>query len=105
LKEPTGAAAACRKLGNFFNHDAAVACLRKMGPVAEDSLIKTAPSNDPKVSLTAVKLLGELGTDKSIEILSNAAKSRNPDIRDAARDAVKSIRQRKKQPAEDSAPK
>jgi hypothetical protein len=105
LKEPTGAAAACRKLGNFFNHDAAVACLRKMGPVAEDSLIKTAPSNDPKVSLAAVKLLGELGTDKSIEILSNAAKSRNPDIRDAARDAVKSIRQRKKQPAEDSAPK
>jgi hypothetical protein len=96
LKEPEGAAAVCRQLGNFFNHDAAVACLRKMGPAAEDSLIKAAPSNDPKVSLAAVNLLGEVGTNKSMDLLNRATKSKNLDIRDAARAAMKSIRERSK---------
>ena len=63
-KDPRGAEAVARFLGNFFNHDKAAAALRKMGPVAEDALIKVAPSNDAKVSLAAVQLLGEVGTEQ-----------------------------------------
>jgi len=46
LPDPRGAEALCRQLGNTFNHAEAVNALRKMGPVAEDSLIKAAPSNN-----------------------------------------------------------
>jgi HEAT repeat protein len=96
LKEPEGAAAACRQLDNSFNRDAAVACLRKMGASAEDTLIKAAQSNNPKISLAAVNLLGEVGTIKSTDLLNRATKSDNLDIRDAARSAMNSIRERNK---------
>lgn len=95
-KDPRGAEATARFLGNFFNHDKAVASLRKMGPVAEDALIKAAPSNDPKVSLAAVQLLGDVGTDKSMSLLTKASSSKNAEVKLAARDAMKRIRQRQK---------
>jgi len=96
LPDPRGAEALCRQLGNTFNHAEAVNALRKMGPVAEDSLIKAAPSNNAKVSLAAIQLLGDVGTEKSFELLGQAQKSRNLDVREAARSAVRDIRQRTK---------
>ena len=94
LKDPRGAEAVSRQLGNFFNHDAAVRALRKMGATAEETLIKAAPSNDARVSLSAIELLGEVGTENSLELLAKAAKSRNPEVREAAKLATKSIRER-----------
>jgi hypothetical protein len=96
LKDPRGAEAVAQHLGNFFNHDAAVASLRRMGSASEDVLIKAAPSNDAKVSLTAVQLLGEVGGEKSIQILQRATGARNPEVKRAARDAIKRIRARQK---------
>jgi hypothetical protein len=96
LKDPRGAEAVARHLGNFFNHDAAVASLRRMGPAAEDVLIDTAPSNNADVSLAAVQLLGEVGGEKSLAILQRATEARNPQIKQTARDAIKRIRLRQK---------
>ncbi len=96
LKDPKGAEAMARQLGNFFNHDGAVRSLRRMGSVAEDSLIKAAPSNDAKASLAAVQLLGDVGSQKSLDILQKASQARNPEIKAAARDAIKRIRDRQK---------
>jgi hypothetical protein len=104
LKDPRGAEAVARHLGNFFNHDAAVASLRRMGPAAEDVLINVAPSNDAKASLAAVQLLGDVGGDKSIQILQRASQARNPDIKQAARDAIKRIRDRQKSGKSPDAP-
>lgn len=96
LKDPRGAEAVARYLGNFFSHDKAVASLRQMGPAAEDALIKAAPSNDAKVSMAAVQLLGDVGTEKSVPLLQKASSSKNYEIKMAARDAMKRIRQRQK---------
>jgi hypothetical protein len=96
LKDPRGAEAVARHLGNFFNHDAAVASLRRMGPAAEAVLIDAAPSNDAKASLAAVQLLGDVGGEKSLQILQRATQARNPEIKLAARNSIKRIRTRQK---------
>jgi HEAT repeat protein len=98
FQDPKAAEALGRQLGDFFNHDAAVAALRKMGPVAEDVLIKSAPSNDAKVSLAAVKLLGEVGTPRSLNVLGKALKSKNPLIVAAAKQSAKDVRDRSRKP-------
>jgi hypothetical protein len=96
LKDPRGAEALTRQLGNFFNHEAAAIALRKMGPVAESALIVVAPSDDPDVSLAAVQLLGDVGTSNSMRLLRQASRSSNPQIVDAAGIAMRQIRERGK---------
>jgi hypothetical protein len=96
LKDPRGAAAIARFLGDFFSHDEAVAALRRMGPAAEDALIAAAPSNNADASVAAVLLLGDIGGDKSVAILTKATGARNQQVKQAARDAIKKIRQRQK---------
>lgn len=95
LKDPQGAEAVAKRLGEFGNHEDAFNCLRKMGSVAEDALIKTAPASDPKVSLAAVQLLGEVGSDKSNSILQQASNAKNYEVKMAARESLKKIRLRK----------
>jgi hypothetical protein len=92
-----GAEALAGRLGDFFNHAAAVTALRQMGPVAEDSLLKAAPSDNPDISLAAVRLLGDIGTQKSLALLSKATQSSNPDVAQAAKDSIKAIRARTRQ--------
>ena len=70
-----------------------------MGPVAEDALLAVAPSNDPEVCLSAIQLLAEVGTQKSVRPLRSAVQSRNPEVRTAAKAAIQSILRREK-PAE-----
>lgn len=96
--DPQGADAVTRQLGNVFNHEAAVGALRAMGSAAEDELQKAAPSNNPKISLAAVQLLGEVGTQKSLSLLAKAAKSTNQDVADAAKESRNAIRERSPKP-------
>lgn len=91
-----GAEAVSQQLGNFFNHRKAVRTLRAMGEVAEDALLKVAPSDNSDVSLAAVQLLGEVGTKKSLPLLAKAGKSKNVDVKTAAKDATKAILDRSK---------
>ncbi|MEX2169460.1 MAG: HEAT repeat domain-containing protein [Pirellulales bacterium] len=93
---PESAEALARKLGDFFAHDNAVRALRRMGSAAEPALLQAAPSRDPKVSVAAVQLLGDVGTEKSIELLRKASSSRNVDVRDLAKASLKKIRDRAK---------
>jgi hypothetical protein len=96
LPDPKGAEAVSQQLGNFFNHRKAVRTLRTMGEVAEDALLKAAPSDNAQVSLAAVQLLGEVGTKKSLPLLAKAGKSKNQEVRAAAKDATKAILDRSK---------
>jgi hypothetical protein len=96
LKDPRGAEAMAKYLGDFFSHDEAVTALRRMGSAAEDALIAAAPSSNPDASAAAVLLLGDVGSDKSLAILTKASSARNPQVKQAARDAIKKIRQRQK---------
>jgi hypothetical protein len=89
-----GATAAARYLGEFFNHDKAASAIRRMGAIAEEALIQVAPSDDEKVSLAAVALLGDVGTEKSYTLLRQAARSRNPAVKDAALASIRQIRTR-----------
>jgi hypothetical protein len=96
--DPRGAEAVAKRLGDKLNQDAAVRALRAMGPVAEAALMKAAPSNDSDVSLAAVQLLGEVGTQKSLTLLAKAARSTNPEVAEAAKASIKAIRERVKKP-------
>jgi len=96
LRDPQGAEAVTNYLGNTHNHAAAVGSLRMMGSAAEDALIKVAPSNNAKVSLVAVALLGEVGSEKSLPTLQRAMRSRNPEIRRAAQEGAAQIRIRER---------
>ena len=96
LKDPQGAEAVARHLGDFFTHQNAVNSLRKMGSAAEEALIKAAPSSNADVSLAAVQLLGEVGSDKSTAVLQKATTARNAQVKTAARESLKRIRDRKK---------
>lgn len=95
LKDPRAALPVAQKLGDFFDHDHAFNCLREMGPVAEDALIAAAPSNNAKVSIAALTLLAQFGTEKSIPILGKAQRSANPQVRELAKQGLKQVRERK----------
>jgi hypothetical protein len=95
LKDPQAAVALTARLGDFFTHDAAYAALKQIGSAAEEALLAAAPSDDPKICLSAINLLGEVGADKSFPLLRQAQSSKNPEVRSAAKDAMKKIAARK----------
>jgi hypothetical protein len=94
LKDERAGTRVAAKLGDFFLHQHAVSCLRRMGPAAEPALLQIAPSNDPKKCLAAIQLLGDVGTEKSLAKLRDAMQSRNVEVRAAAKLAIQQIRQR-----------
>jgi hypothetical protein len=66
-----------------------------MGPVAEGAVLAGLPAESAEANLASVKVLGDVGTNKSIAMLQRAAKSENEDIKEAALDAVRKIRARR----------
>ena len=100
LKDGRAAGPMAARLGNFFEHQKAYQCLRRIGPAAEDALLEVAPSNDPNVCLAAIQLLGEVGTAKSYAILREGLRSRNPDVKAAAKLALKKVREREQRAEE-----
>lgn len=94
LKDPRAAMAVSRKIGDFFDKNAARQCLRSMGPLAEDALIAIAPTHDAETCLAAVTLLGEVGTEKCLATLRTGLRSKNPAVRQASKVAIRSVRLR-----------
>jgi hypothetical protein len=84
------------KVGDFHFHDAAVEALRAIGPEAEDAVIAVGPSSDPKTCLAAIDLLSEIGTAKCLPLLSKGLSSRNFDVRDACKAAMRRVKDREK---------
>ena len=101
LKDPHSAMAVAERLGDFFDRDKAEACLREMGPVAEDALIILAPSQNEDVCLRALKLLGDVGTDKCMTVLRQTQRSRNLAVRETAKLAMRKVRLRQDLQEED----
>lgn len=52
------------------NLEPATAALIEMGPVAEDATVKLAASSDGNVRRYAAAILGKIGTEKSLAVLS-----------------------------------
>ena len=91
IKYAKAAPALAAKLGDFFLGKQAGNALRKMGEEAEDAVLAVAPSPDPKICLPAVELLGDCGTKKSLPLLRRGATSRNFQVREASKEAIRKI--------------
>ena len=65
-----------------------------MGGVAKDALIEVAPSEDPRICLAAIGVLGDVGTPKSFKVLRLGVASRNFQVREAAKNAIAKINTR-----------
>lgn len=97
LGDVRAAAPVASRLANRSEHDMAYRCLKKMGAIAEDAVIDMVLSPDPKTCVSAVEILGEIGTKKSLSILRIASgQSVNPYVRFAARRSIKSVIARQK---------
>ncbi|WP_428308581.1 hypothetical protein [Lacipirellula sp.] len=94
---PEGAEAVASRLTNFFDRDKAASCLKKMGPDAEEAVIEVAPIDDIDVNLFALDFLKDHGTEKCYALLQRARKSPNPQIKQAAMDAIREVRLREKE--------
>ena len=93
-KDPRAAHAIARRLGNFFDKDRAAAALRRMGSAAEPALIDMVPSSNRNVSLYAIELLGQSGTEECISMLKKASRRGTAEVRDAAKHALSKVRRR-----------
>ncbi len=91
IKYAKAAPALAAKLGDFFLGKQAGNALGKMGEEAEDAVLAVAPSPDPKICLPAVELLGDCGTKKSLPLLRRGATSRNFQVREASKEAIRKI--------------
>ena len=78
----------------FFVAGKTQTALRTMGTVAEAPLLTVAPAADADVALAAVALLAECGTEASYPLLRKAMRSRNPQVRETAKQSLARIRDR-----------
>jgi HEAT repeat protein len=97
LQDERAAVPVAMLLDDFFDHDKAYKCLQRMGMAAEAGLLKVVYSSDPKVCLAAVELMADAGTAKSLPALQTALRSRNMSVRQAAKEAIRRIREREKE--------
>ena len=97
LQDKRAAIPVANLLGDFRDHDNAVECLRQMGVAAEDGLLKVVHSSNAKICLAAIELMGDSCTSQCLPALRDGLRSRNPEVRDAAREAMRKIQQREKE--------
>lgn len=94
IDDTEGAEAVAAMLGNFFNHDAAVECLKQMGPTAEPVVINAAKLSPGKASMGAIEVLGEIGGEKGLASLTRLSGRGPAEQRSAAKLAAARIRSR-----------
>ena len=91
LKDPRAAKVFAARLGDFRFHQLAVSALNDMGSGAEDAVLEVAPSEDAKICIAALTVLGNIGTDKSISMLQKGQASRNTNVRTVARESMRMV--------------
>jgi hypothetical protein len=96
LQQPEAAPALASLLSNISSQQNAYDALKEMGSVAEGAVIKVAPSDDEMTCIYALKLLGEIGTDKSVSCLRKGIASKNANVRDVAKESLKIVVARQK---------
>lgn len=92
-----GAKAVAKFVGELGEHRLACETLLAMGSVAEEAVMEIAPSDDPEISLAAVYILGEIGSEKSLPLLRQGRSSTNRDVKRASSEAAKKIVRRTRQ--------
>jgi hypothetical protein len=80
--------------------EAAVACLRQMGVVAEAALLAELPFESPEANLAAINVLADVGTKKSVGLLRRASKSENEGVAEAALEAARKVQERERKTRE-----
>ena len=103
MKDPRAAPALAARIADRRFAQLASDGLLAMGPAAEDAVMAVAGTPDPQVCLTAIGLLGEIGTKKCFDLMRRAEESRNRAVRLAAMATVAKINKRRL--AEKSEPK
>lgn len=73
----------------------AAQALSAIGPMAEKTVLKYAEHPNPQLRLQAVRVLGQIGTEKSIATLTRVARTNDAMLRWAVDDATRSIRGRR----------
>jgi HEAT repeat protein len=69
--------------------------LRDIGSAAEDAVIAVGDTTKPRTCVTALEILGDIGTEKSFELLARAQASRDRNLRAAAMSAKATINRRR----------
>lgn len=96
LQQPEAAPALAALLSDLSYRQNAYDALKEMGSVAEGAVIKVASSVDQTTCIYALKLLGEIGTDKSVSCLRKGSASKNLKVRDVAKESLKKVVAREK---------
>lgn len=73
----------------------AAQALSAIGPTAEKTMLKYAEHPNPQVRLQAVRVLGQIGTERSMSTLTRMGRTNDAMLRWAVDDAMQSIRERR----------
>jgi hypothetical protein len=93
VKSPAAAEAVAARLADDRGH--AAKALKAMGPLAEPAALKCLKHADPKARVEAIKVLGEIGTAKSLPALKPLVTDKDLSTRASAERAVKAIEGRR----------
>ena len=97
LKDPRGAEAVAKRLAVANERPQATKSLQTMGPAAEEVVIGYLKEKDAAVALEACKILGAVGTKKSLAPLRTLATDKsNKQLAQAAGEAWKAVTARGK---------
>ena len=94
LDDARAAEAVAARLAVIEDRGAAGRALIEMGPAAEDAVLEYVEHADPAVRTEACRVLGSVGTEKSLPKLTPLSQSDDPSVRRRAERAVESIRSR-----------
>jgi HEAT repeat protein/DNA-directed RNA polymerase subunit RPC12/RpoP len=75
IKEPRAAQALAGRIGNFFDGNDAQLALQNMGELAEPAVIPHLLNPDAKQRVNAARMLAIVGTNASLQPLTNAARA------------------------------
>ena len=82
------------KLSDLRNRVAASRALVAMGPIAEEPVLKQLKSSEWQVRFEACKILGTIGTEKSLQPLQNLADDKNGLVKQTAKQAIQKVEKR-----------
>ncbi len=95
LKDARGASALAKRLKDFRLKEVARDGLVAMGSGAEDAVLALANTDDADLYNTVIALLGDVGTEKCLDVLRQAQTSRDRKVRFASMAAVAKVNRRR----------
>jgi hypothetical protein len=94
LKDERAIEPIAERLEDFFDRGPAAEALKKMGPAAEDAVLKQLNHTDNQVRDAACNILKAIGTAKSLPALERVAEEGDVFLKPKAEETIKAIRAR-----------